>query len=114
PNREVVLRTLDVGGDKKLPYHPHDEEANPFLGLRAIRFSLKNLCIFKQQLRAMLRAGFSRELKIMFPFISSVDDFLEARKVLVECMHELDAEGVPFNPNPKVGLMVELPAAVEI
>ncbi len=114
PEKEVVLRTLDVGGDKKLPYHHHDEEANPFLGLRAIRFSLKNLGIFKQQLRAMLRAGVDRELKIMFPFISSVDDFLEAKKVMVECMHELEAEGTPYNGHPKVGLMVELPAAVEI
>ncbi|MGA0333219.1 MAG: phosphoenolpyruvate--protein phosphotransferase [Kiritimatiellia bacterium] len=114
PDKEVVLRTLDVGGDKKLPYHEHDEEANPFLGLRAIRFSLKNLDIFKQQLRAMLRAGADRKLKIMFPFISSVDDFLEARKVTFDCIRELEAEGLPHNPNPKVGLMVELPAAVEI
>jgi len=112
--KEVVLRTLDVGGDKKLPYHQHDEEANPFLGLRAIRFSLKNLPIFKQQLRAMLRAGVDRKLKIMFPFISSVDDFLEAKEVLKECIKELSAEGIPHNGRPKVGLMVELPAAVEI
>lgn len=114
PDKEVVLRTLDVGGDKKLPYHQHDEEANPFLGLRAIRFSLKNLPIFKQQLRAMLRAGVNRKLKIMFPFISSVDDFLEAREVTMECIQELEAEGIPHNTSPKVGLMVELPAAVEI
>ncbi|MDA3873954.1 MAG: phosphoenolpyruvate--protein phosphotransferase, partial [Kiritimatiellae bacterium] len=114
PDKEVVLRTLDVGGDKKLPYHQHDEEANPFLGLRAIRFSLKNLPIFKQQLRAMLRAGVNRKLKIMFPFISSVDDFLEAREVTMECIQELEAEGIPHNASPKVGLMVELPAAVEI
>jgi phosphotransferase system enzyme I (PtsP) len=112
--KEVVLRTLDVGGDKKLPYHEHDEEANPFLGLRAIRFSLKNLPIFKQQLRAMLRAGVNRPLKIMFPFISSVDDFLEASEVIKECIQELDVEGIPHNSTPKVGLMVELPAAVEI
>ncbi len=114
PDKEVVLRTLDVGGDKKLPYHQHDEEANPFLGLRAIRFSLKNLPIFKQQLRAMLRAGVNRKLKIMFPFISSVDDFLEAREVTMACIQELEAEGVPHNASPKIGLMVELPAAVEI
>ncbi|MEX2607093.1 MAG: phosphoenolpyruvate--protein phosphotransferase [Kiritimatiellia bacterium] len=114
PDKEVVLRTLDVGGDKKLPYHQHDEEANPFLGLRAIRFSLKNLPIFKQQLRAMLRAGVNRKLKIMFPFISSVDDFLEAREVTMECIQELGAEGIPHNASPLVGLMVELPAAVEI
>lgn len=114
PDKEVTLRTLDVGGDKKLPYHHHDEEANPFLGLRAIRFSLKNLPIFKQQLRAMLRAGANRKLKIMFPFISSVDDFLEAKEVMNLCIRELAAEELPHNANPKVGLMVELPAAVEI
>jgi phosphotransferase system, enzyme I, PtsP len=114
PDKEVILRTLDVGGDKKLPYHHHDEEANPFLGLRAIRFSLKNLPIFKQQLRAMLRAGADRKLKIMFPFISSVDDFLEAKEVMNLCIRELAAEALPHNANPKVGLMVELPAAVEI
>jgi phosphotransferase system enzyme I (PtsP) len=112
--KEVTLRTLDVGGDKKLPYHHHLDEANPFLGLRAIRFSLKNLPIFKQQLRAMLRAGRDRPLRIMFPFISSVDDFLEARDVLRLCQQELRAEGVAHNADPKVGLMVELPAAVEI
>jgi len=114
PEREVTLRTLDVGGDKKLPYHQHMDEANPFLGLRAIRFSLQNLPIFKQQLRAMLRSGADRPLRIMFPFISSVDDFESARDVLHECIAELKAEKVPHNPNPEVGLMVELPAAVEI
>ncbi len=114
PGKEVTLRTLDVGGDKKLPYHEHLDEANPFLGLRAIRFSLKNLPIFKQQLRAMLRAGRDRPLRIMFPFISSVDDFLAARDVLRQCSQELKAEGMPHNDSPKVGLMVELPAAVEI
>lgn len=114
PEGEVVLRTLDVGGDKKLPYHQHDDEANPFLGLRAIRFSLQNLPIFKQQLRAMLRAAAERPLRVMFPFISSVDDFLEAREVLMECIGELETEGLPHNGDPRVGLMVELPAAVEI
>ena len=114
PGKEITLRTLDVGGDKKLPYHQHLEEANPFLGLRAIRFSLKNPQIFKQQLRGMLRAGHNKELRIMFPFISSVDDFLAAKDMLEECKRELEAEGLPFNPNPEIGPMVELPAAVEI
>ncbi len=114
PDREVTLRTLDVGGDKKLPYHHHLDEANPFLGLRAIRFSLQNLPIFKQQLRAMLRAGRGQRLRIMFPFISSVDDFLAAREVLEECKRELRDEGLPHNADPKVGPMVELPAAIEI
>lgn len=113
-DREITLRTLDVGGDKKLPYHSHDEEANPFLGLRAIRFSLKNLPIFKQQIRAMLRAGAKKDLRVMFPFISSVDDFEAAKAVLMTCIDELEEEGVPHNTSPKVGLMVELPAAIEI
>lgn len=114
PNRSITLRTLDVGGDKKLPYHQHMDEANPFLGLRAIRFSLRNLPIFKQQLRAMLRAGHEKPLRIMFPFISSVDDFLSARTVLEECKQELREEGLAFHPSPEIGPMVELPAAVEI
>ena len=114
PGKQVTLRTLDVGGDKKLPYHQHNEEANPFLGLRAIRFSLKNPQIFKQQLRAMLRAGYGKDLRIMFPFISSVDDFLEALEMLELCKQELAQEGLPYNPAPEVGPMVELPAAVEI
>jgi phosphotransferase system enzyme I (PtsP) len=113
-DREITLRTLDVGGDKKLPYHKHDEEANPFLGLRAIRFSLQNLPIFKQQIRAMLRAGAKKELRIMFPFISSVDDFEEAKAIVMQCIEELEQEGVAHNSAPKVGLMVELPAAIEI
>lgn len=114
PGKEVTLRTLDVGGDKKLPYHEHNEEANPFLGLRAIRFSLKNLPIFKQQLRAMLRAGADAKLRIMFPFISSVDDFISAKAVVKECLQELQEEGMPHNHFPKIGPMVELPAAIEI
>lgn len=114
PEKEITLRTLDVGGDKKLPYHQHLEEANPFLGLRAIRFSLKNLPIFKQQLRAMLRAGYEKNMRIMIPFISSVDDFIAARDVLELCKKELRDEGLPFNPSPQLGPMIELPAAVEI
>ena len=112
--REVTLRTLDVGGDKKLPYHEHHDEANPFLGLRAIRFSLQNLPIFKQQLRAMLRAGYNAPLRIMFPFISSLDDFLEAKDVVRACMRELQEEGLSYNAKPKIGPMIELPAAIEI
>ncbi len=114
PGKQVTLRTLDVGGDKKLPYHQHHDEANPFLGLRAIRFSLQNRPVFKQQIRAMLRAGCDKNLRIMFPFISSVDDFLEAREVVLECKAELSREGMEYNENPEIGLMVELPAAVEI
>jgi phosphoenolpyruvate-protein kinase (PTS system EI component) len=78
-SRPVVFRTLDIGGDKMLSYFPRINESNPFLGLRAIRFSLRNRDIFDQQLRALLRAGAGGNLKIMFPLISSVDDFIQAR-----------------------------------
>lgn len=108
--REVVFRTLDIGGDKVLPYHRTDE-ANPFMGLRAIRFSLRNKMLFKHQLNALLRAGARR---IMFPFISSLDDFIDARAVLRECQVALIENGEPHSEFPEVGAMVELPAAVEI
>ena len=113
-NKEVSLRTLDIGGDKSLPYHEHDEELNPFLGLRAIRFSLENKSVFTQQLRAMLRASADTESRIMFPMISSIDEFEEAKKIVSECVEELAADNVAHNKNPKLGAMVELPAAVEI
>lgn len=112
--REVLFRTLDVGGDKMLSYFPNVSENNPFLGLRAIRFSFKYKDIFIQQLRALLRAGYDRELKIMFPMISSVDDFIHAREVVGECIAQLKAEKVEHNSNPKLGAMIELPAAVEV
>ena len=112
--KEVILRTLDVGGDKMLPYSTHAHETNPFLGLRAIRFTLKNPQIFSQQLRAMLRAGFESPIHIMFPFISSVDDFIEARECVLESIEELKRERIECCTTPKIGCMIELPAAVEV
>ncbi|MFO1520954.1 MAG: phosphoenolpyruvate--protein phosphotransferase [Kiritimatiellia bacterium] len=112
--KNVVLRTLDVGGDKMLPYHSHVHETNPFLGLRAIRFTLRNPGIFTQQIRAMLRAGHNHPLHIMFPFISSVDEFAEASALVRQCVKDLHNEGLACNAHPKLGCMVELPAAVEI
>ncbi|HBA83757.1 MAG TPA: phosphoenolpyruvate--protein phosphotransferase [Verrucomicrobia bacterium] len=112
--RPVTFRTLDIGGDKMLSYFPSVNEANPFLGLRAIRFSLRNKDIFCQQLRALLRAGHGYELKIMFPLVSSVDDFVDARHVVQECIRQLTQEGVPHNGQPLLGVMVELPSAVEV
>ncbi|WP_171011455.1 phosphoenolpyruvate--protein phosphotransferase [Haloimpatiens lingqiaonensis] len=109
--KPVVIRTLDIGGDKKLPYLPLPEEMNPFLGYRAIRLCLDRKDIFKVQLRALLRASAYGNIKIMFPMISSVSEFLEAKKVLNECMEELKAEGKEFNANLEVGMMVEIPAA---
>ncbi len=113
-DRPVTMRTLDVGGDKALSYFPGKQESNPFLGLRAIRFSLRYKDVFIQQLRAMIRAGEGHALRIMFPLISSVDDFLEARGILRQCIEDLGRENVPHHPRPDVGVMIELPAAVEV
>jgi phosphotransferase system enzyme I (PtsP) len=112
--REVTFRTLDIGGDKVLSYQNEVEEANPFLGLRAIRFSLLHKDIFAEQLRAFLRAGVGGNTRIMFPLISSLDEFIEARDVVYGCMKELDARGVLYNRDTKIGIMVELPSAVEL
>jgi len=112
--REVTFRTLDVGGDKMLSYYSHVHESNPFLGLRAIRFSLRNRHIFVDQLRAMLRAGAGAPVRIMFPLISSVDDFIDAREVVRECCAALRAEQIPFNEEVLLGAMVELPSVVEV
>jgi phosphotransferase system enzyme I (PtsP) len=110
--REVVLRTLDIGGDKVLP-QPRLEEQNPFLGFRGIRFSLSNVDIFKEQLRAMLRAGHNADLHILLPMISAVDEVVQAREILERCKEELAAEGLDYNEKPKLGAMIELPSAVE-
>jgi phosphotransferase system enzyme I (PtsP) len=112
--RDVLFRTLDVGGDKMLSYFPNATESNPFLGLRAIRFSFRYKDIFIQQLRALLRAGAGCTLKIMFPMISSVDDFIQARQVVGECIAMLKSENAEFNDSPSLGSMIELPAAVEV
>lgn len=109
--RPVVIRTLDIGGDKKLPYLPLPEEMNPFLGYRAIRLCLDRTDIFKIQLRALLRASAFGNLKIMFPMISSLEEFLQAKEILSECMEELRKEGKEFNEELQTGIMVEIPAA---
>ncbi len=114
PEQQVVLRTLDVGGDKLLSYFPETAENNPCLGLRAIRFSLRNKDMFTQQLRAMLRAGAGRPLSVMFPMVSSVDDFLSARTLVDECIQALMNEKIPCNMHPRLGAMIEVPSAVEL
>ncbi len=112
--RPVTFRTLDIGGDKMLSYYSHVHEANPFLGMRAIRFSLENKDIFCDQLRAFLRAGAKSNTRIMFPLVSSVDDFVSARDIVHECMDELEKSDTPFNRNTQLGVMIELPSAVEV
>lgn len=113
-SKPVVIRTLDIGGDKKLPYLPMPEEMNPFLGYRAIRLCLDRVDIFKIQLRALLRASAFGNIKIMFPMISSVNEFLEAKKLLETCMEDLRSEEIAFNENLEVGIMVEIPSAAVI
>ncbi len=110
-SKPVVIRTLDIGGDKKLPYLKIDEEMNPFLGYRAIRFCLREQDIFKTQLRALLRASVYGNLKIMFPMISSMEELLEAKSVYNKAKSELDNEGIAYAANIQVGMMIEIPSA---
>ena len=114
PDKPVTIRTLDIGGDKMLSHYTHVKEANPFLGLRSIRFTLKHEDIFITQMRAILRAGYGSQLQIMFPMISSIEELEQAKELLYQCLDELDKEKREYNKNPKIGIMVEIPSAVEI
>ncbi len=110
----VVLRTLDVGGDKEIPYLHLDKEMNPFLGERALRLCLNRPDIFKPQLRAALRAGVGRNLKIMFPMVATVSCVRKAMLVVNECKTDLKKEGIPFAEDAEIGIMVEIPSAAVI
>lgn len=110
----VVIRTLDIGGDKELDYFPLPEEENPFLGYRAIRICLEHTELFKTQLLAILRASAYGAVKIMYPMISSVEEVQQANTILHEAMDELDQRGLPYNREIQVGIMIEIPAAVAI
>lgn len=109
--KPVVIRTLDIGGDKKLTYLPMPEEMNPFLGYRAIRLCLDRKDIFKVQIRALLRASEYGNLKIMFPMISSLSEFEQAKGFVEECKAELLNEGHKVSDSIEIGIMVEIPAA---
>ncbi len=110
----LVIRTLDVGGDKQLDYFELPEEDNPFLGYRAIRISLDQKDLFKTQLRAILRASHYGQVRLMYPLISSVEEVRAANAVLEEARRELEAEGIPYDKGIKIGVMIEVPAAVVI
>ncbi|WP_443662123.1 phosphoenolpyruvate--protein phosphotransferase [Clostridium sp.] len=112
--KPVIIRTLDIGGDKKLDYLPMDEEMNPFLGYRAIRLCLDRTDIFKTQLRALVRSSAYGTLKIMFPMICNIQELRAAKKLLEECTKELKSEGVTFDKNIEVGIMIEIPSAAII
>lgn len=107
--KPVIVRTLDIGGDKQLSYWDMPKEINPFLGLRAIRFTLEETTIFRTQLRALLRASHFGNLKIMFPMIATLDEFHEAKQILIEEKQKLQSENVPI-AKIEVGIMVETPA----
>ncbi|MEH2434410.1 MAG: phosphoenolpyruvate--protein phosphotransferase [Nostoc sp.] len=114
-NRPLIIRTLDVGGDKPLPYlRVGFPEANPFLGWRGIRFCLDRVDLFKTQLRAILRASVGHQIKIMLPMIASVTEVRAAKVILGEVQTELNQAGIFFDAAMKVGIMVEVPAAVAI
>jgi phosphotransferase system enzyme I (PtsI) len=109
--KPVVVRTLDIGGDKHLDYYEFPEEMNPFLGYRAVRLCLDQKDIFRTQLRALLRASAYGKLRIMFPMIATINEFKEAKQVYEEEKEKLVAEGVAIGDDIQVGMMVEIPAA---
>ena len=113
-NHPVVLRTLDVGGDKEIPYLNLEKEMNPFLGERALRLCLNRPDIFKPQLKAALRAGVGHNLKIMFPMVATISCVRRAMAVVSECKAEMKKEGVPFADDAEIGIMVEIPSAAVI
>ena len=109
--KPVIIRTLDIGGDKEIPYLGLGKEENPFLGFRAIRLCLQREDLYRPQLRALLRASAYGDIKIMVPMVTCVDEFRAVKTMLKEIMAELDEKSIPYNQDIKVGIMVETPAA---
>jgi phosphotransferase system enzyme I (PtsI) len=107
----LIIRTFDLGGDKIATGIGADDEMNPFMGLRAIRFCLENIDIFKVQLRAILRASAVGNVKIMFPMISGAPELRRALAILDECKDELRKSGIPYSDETEVGAMIEIPSA---
>ena len=113
-DKPIVIRTLDIGGDKSLPYYTFPVEENPFLGWRAIRMTLSNEKedVFKAQLRALLRASAHGNIHIMYPLVISLEEYRQANAMLTQCKKELEAEGLKYNDNIPTGIMIETPASV--
>ena len=109
--RPIIIRTLDVGGDKEIPYMNLQKEDNPFMGFRAIRYCLNNPDQYKVQLTALLRASAFGDIKIMLPLVTALDEVRKARSLVEECKKELDERGVSYDPDIEVGTMIETPAA---
>lgn len=112
--KEVIIRTLDVGGDKEIPYLGLKREENPFLGFRAVRYCLKNSESYRLQLRAILRASAFGNLSIMIPLVTCVDELLQVKEMVNEIMHELDDCNIAYKKDIKIGVMIETPAACMI
>lgn len=112
--RPCIIRTLDVGGDKPLPYLPVEREANPFLGWRGIRISLAHPDLLKTQLRAVLRASPGHHVKVMFPMVASLSEVLAARALLTAAQTELSSAGIAFDAGMEVGIMIEVPSAAMV
>ena len=110
-NKRLVIRTLDIGGDKDLKYMKLPKEENPFLGYRAIRIYLDNVDLFKVQLRAILRASSYGNVAIMLPMISSIEELRKSKEIIEEVKQELKTKNIKFNENIEVGIMVEIPAS---
>ncbi|MBQ2500497.1 MAG: phosphoenolpyruvate--protein phosphotransferase, partial [Clostridia bacterium] len=111
--KEVIIRTLDIGGDKAIDYLKIEREDNPFLGFRAVRYCLKNKDLYKKQLRALLRAAYFGDVKIMIPLVTSLDEVQGVKDLIEECVAELEAEGTPYKRAP-LGVMIETPSAAII
>ena len=110
-DQPVIIRTLDVGGDKEIPYMNLQKEENPFMGYRAVRYCLNNPDQYKVQLTALLRASAFGDIKIMIPLVTNIDEIRQVKALVEECKAELDARGVSYNKDIEVGTMIETPAA---
>ena len=108
----ITIRTLDIGGDKQIPYLGISEENNPFLGLRGIRYCLQNTALFKTQLRALCRISADYQIKIMYPMVGVVEEVLSANELLREVQNDLKKEQILFNENMQIGIMVEVPSVL--
>lgn len=109
--KKCIIRTLDIGGDKKLDYLKMPEEMNPFLGLRAVRLCLQQPQLFKNQIKAILRAAQTHEVWIMIPMISKIEEIIATKKIFQECKDELGSLNIPYSDNYKLGVMIEIPSA---
>ena len=113
-DKPLIIRTLDVGGDKDIPYLGLNKEDNPFMGFRAVRYCLNRPDIYKPQLKALLRASAFGNIKIMVPLVTCLEEFTQVKALVNELMTELDSEGIPYNKDIEIGVMIETPAGAMV